>query len=217
MLTWITHRGRTRVQPERGDYSDWKPKIAADCGQQCTYCCISVARGGGIDNFHVDHFRPKSRFSELQKTIENLFLACAICNRFKSDKWPRDPLPDHSAAAFPDPVQCDYNELFRLDGFRVEGIYVASKYVIEQLYLNRPQLLRERRIVAAHNQYRELSERIKTLIEALTSCPSVATEDWKTAIECLTKLKDCSETLTSVYTANPYELSEIRRPKSSRH
>src|ERR1043166_3511274 len=147
-MTWRKVKS-PRVQPRKGEYSDWKQQIADDCWQQCVYCAIHESRYGGLDNFHVEHHRPKSlsRFAKLINAIKNLFLACPICNRFKSNDWPNDPTDDHSLAGYPDPSECDYNDLFRLVSgtFEVEGLNVAARYITERLYLNRPQLILERR------------------------------------------------------------------------
>ena len=117
-----------RAQPTEGDHRSWKPQIACDCGHRCVYCAISEAQYGGLDNFHVDHFRPKSRFKELANNIGNLFLACGICNRFKSDDWPAEPCPRNSRPAYPDPSVHDYAMLFAVDArtFVVSGGSVAS-------------------------------------------------------------------------------------------
>src|ERR1051325_1197957 len=136
-----------RTQPTAGTYADWKTQIANDCHQQCVYCAISESRYGGLDNFHIDHFKPRSKFEELEQIITNLFLACAICNRFKSNDWPSEPLEDHSHPAYPDPASYDYNDLFEIESetLLIKGKHPATVYVTEKLYLNRPQLIIERR------------------------------------------------------------------------
>lgn len=99
-----------------GKYSDWKPILAEEGFHQCVYCALPDATFGER-NFHVEHYKPKSRakFKHLENDIRNLFYACPACNVFKSDSWPRAPKKDHSVEAYPDPSKCDYCELFKLD------------------------------------------------------------------------------------------------------
>ncbi len=135
-------------QPTSGTYHDWKPRLAIEGFHQCVYCAIHESAMGGIRNFHVEHYRPKSRFIDRENDYLNLFYACPICNTFKSDDWPNDPVGDNSVISYPNPSKVDYNTLFNVDLQKglVEGKNVASKYLQERLFLNRPQLISERRL-----------------------------------------------------------------------
>ena len=106
-MKWIRICNAERSQPSSGSYREWKPQIARDCSHQCVYCAIIEARFGGIRNFHVEHYRPKSRaeFASLENVITNLYYACAICNGFKGADWPATPKSDHSVPAYPDPAE----------------------------------------------------------------------------------------------------------------
>lgn len=213
MLKWTVFIDQSRQQPSTGDYSEWKEKVSEYCEHRCTYCCIHVSRYGGIDNFHVDHFRPKSRpeFEHLRKAIGNLYLACAICNRFKSNHWPNDPLPDHSIPAFPDPANCNYNEIFQIDGLQVKGLVVAARFVVEQLYLNRPQLLRERRLAVLRARAEGVIDRMKLLIRDVGASETANSDVLRRALACNQKMVDCQSALLAVYSSRPYELHEVRR------
>lgn len=136
-----------RPKPKRGKYPDWKSIIAANCRHQCVYCTISEGEYGGIDNFHVEHFRPKSVFKRLENDIDNLFVACAVCNRFKSDEWPGEPHKKGATPTFLNPAEADYHEHIALGGtgYFLKGKTVAGTYMVEQMYLNRSQLLISRR------------------------------------------------------------------------
>ncbi|HEX8677192.1 MAG TPA: HNH endonuclease, partial [Segetibacter sp.] len=134
-------------QPKKGNYKLWKDQIAKEGFYQCVYCALPEPQFGGIRNFHVEHYKPKKKFQELENDIKNLFYACPICNIFKGDSWPGEPLEDHATSCFPNPSTVDYNVLFKLDydlGI-VEGNFPASLYLISALHLNRPQLVLERR------------------------------------------------------------------------
>lgn len=200
-----------RIQPPHGRYADWKTQIANDCSQQCVYCAISESRYGGLDNFHIDHFKPRSRFEELEQIIANLFLACAICNRFKSNDWPDDPLEDHSRPAYPDPSSHDYNELFTVDHptYEVSGRYPAPTYVAERLYLNRPQLLLERRSFFLEERIDEFGNFAQRAWNALRETGS---EESKTLLlEFLVRVIDLNKTFAQANRARPYELEDVRR------
>jgi len=48
----------------------------------------------GIDNFELDHFRPKAdpRFSALVADYYNLYYSCHVCNKYKAATWPSTEL-----------------------------------------------------------------------------------------------------------------------------
>jgi hypothetical protein len=135
-------------QPTKGMYSDWKQLLADEGHNQCVYCALHESIMGGIRNFHVEHYRPKSKWPEKLNTYTNLFYACPICNTYKSNDWPNEPNCDHSVASYPDPSVVDYNSLFDIDSRDglINGKYIATKYIQEKLFLNRPQLVIARKI-----------------------------------------------------------------------
>lgn len=145
-----------RVQPTTGTYSDWKPQIAKECKYRCVYCAILDSDFGGIVHFHVEHFRPKSieEFKKLENDIKNLFYACSVCNRFKTDIWPGEPDETGGTPTFLDPSRVDYNSHMALRGadHQVEGKSIAGKFAIERMFLNRPQLVLARRAHAVSTQ-----------------------------------------------------------------
>lgn len=164
-MKWRRILKEKSVQPDHGVYSDWKEIIAEEGFHQCVYCAVPEPVLGGIRNFHVEHYKPKSKFDSLRNDIKNLFYACPICNTFKSNDWPADPLADHSIASYPDPSTVDYSDLFDIDmrTGQVSGRYVASRYVLEKLYLNRPQLIMERRVQGLLDRVSELGIEVNNL------------------------------------------------------
>lgn len=209
-MKWLKVKS-PRIQPTKGDYSDWKQQIADDCWQQCVYCAIHESRYGGLDNFHVEHHRPKSRFRRMINLIKNLFLACPVCNRFKSNDWPNDPLPDHSLDSYPDPSECDYNDLFRLNAnFEVEGLNVAARYVTERLYLNRPQLILERRTAVLAQRTSGYENFVERVAPQLQSFPQDA-EAVAFLCQLATSMADLSRTFRNSNSVRPYRLEDVRR------
>lgn len=148
-MKWKRIPKENAQQPTSGKYSDWKQQLAEEGFHQCVYCALHDATFD-VRNFHVEHYKPKSnrRFRHLENDIKNLFYACPVCNVFKSDSWPCAPKKDHSKEAFPDPSKCDYCDLFEVNEStgEVKGKFVASKFLVIKLHLNRPQLITERRI-----------------------------------------------------------------------
>src|SRR5579872_1587365 len=165
-MNWKQITNGLRIQPDEGEYPDWKEQIAKDCFYQCVYCSINEANWGGIDHYHIDHFRPKSNpeFEHLRNDITNLFYACPVCNRFKSDDWPGEP--DLNTATYPDPSAVDIGTLVDFDefSFKISGKYVSARYLIWRLYLNRPQLIYERRESTLRQKELDLFNEVKELL-----------------------------------------------------
>ena len=53
---------------------------------KCCYCEEYIPRKNS--GKHVEHFRPQSLFSNLKNDWNNLLLACATCNSYKSNSFP---------------------------------------------------------------------------------------------------------------------------------
>ncbi len=196
-------------QPSTGSYSDWKEQIAKECFYQCVYCSIHESQFGGIDHYHIDHFRPKSKFPKLKDDILNLFYACPICNRFKGDDWPSDP--DLNAVSYIDPSITNYSDLFELeDNYEIDGKHIASKYIILRLYLNRAQLIFERRESSKRNQEIKLRESLNDLVIQIGKL------DPKYALNALIRITSIYNNLLTLEQKKreirPYELSDIRKP-----
>lgn len=130
-------------------YQDYKPYLRKDFRYRCAYCLIHEAHYGGLRNFHVDHFRPKSkgRFRRLALTYANLYYACGLCNTFKGDHWPSSKQLK-SGFRFVDPCQEDpYGTDFEVveeDG-SLRILTDAGRYTVVHLRLDRNQLRRHRR------------------------------------------------------------------------
>jgi hypothetical protein len=144
-MNWKKIDNATRVQ-NVGEFKSWKQQVSNDCFNQCVYCSIHENPWGGIDHYHIDHFRPQSKFPHLKHIITNLYHSCPVCNRFKSDDWPSEP-DDLEKPCYPDPSVHNYCDLFHLntENYNLSGLYVSTKYVVNRLFLNRPQLVYERR------------------------------------------------------------------------
>lgn len=134
--------------PTTGTYTDWKPFLRSEGFYRCVYCSIHEGSFGGLRNFHVEHFRPKSKFAALENHYPNLFYCCAICNSFKGDEWIEvDIVPAPIVSCFPDPSLTDFSSLFWLDASgTLAGKGKTGEFLAVQLFLNRPQLVIDRRV-----------------------------------------------------------------------
>ncbi len=196
-------------QPTTGIYSDWKEQIAEECFYQCVYCSINETQFGGIDHYHIEHYKPKSfaRFQHLENNILNLFYACPICNRFKSDDWPNDAY-SLNICCYPDPSIYDYSTLFTLDTktYKLAGNYISSSYITQRLFLNRAQLIYERREQLLNERalaVRKDLEKLGKLDLILADKQSILN-----LIDAFSKLSDITEKRKKI---RPYKLKEIRR------
>lgn len=204
-MNWVKVDNSVRIQ-HKGVYSDWKQQISDDCYNRCVYCSILEGEWGGIDHYHIDHFRPKSKFSHLENVIVNLYLSCPICNKFKGDDWPNEPI-NLNKICYPDPAVHHYHGLFIIDpdSFTLSGKYVASKYVITRLYLNRPQLILSRR-------EHFLSRRSDKLFNLIDQKVRIYQD-----FDILMKFSEIQTSINSLLIKRnyitPYKLEDIRKPK----
>ncbi len=208
-MNWKLITKDKKNQPEGDDYSKWKEQIASECYHQCVYCAIHESPWGGIDHYHIDHYRPKSKpaFKKFELDICNLFYACPVCNRFKSDDWPGEPNSELSTSCYPDPSKTDYSTIFQIRAadFNVQGLNIAAKYVIERLYLNRPQLIYERREDKLSKEERMIRKSVLELLKQISDVELI-----KKVVSIIDKILDLMQSRKSI---RPYQLAEIRKQK----
>jgi hypothetical protein len=208
-VEWPNLVGKLRIQPSQGTWHQWKQAIADHCDGRCVYCAIPEARFGGIRNFHIEHFRPKVKFPNLENEIRNLYLACAICNVLKCDDWPDEPAADHSLATYPDPFITDYNALFVISSrtHKVSSPTVAGKYLVEKVLLNRAQLILERRLAAMLSFRAEFDNWVSASIGNMRRDELEAT---------VAVLQEISRVQTGTLEARPYRDLDTKRSSSPR-
>ncbi len=210
-MVWIIFHKDSKNQPLGNDYTKWKEQIAEECYHQCVYCAIHENPWGGIDHYHIDHYRPKSmpEFKKYELDICNLFYACPICNRFKGDDWPAEPNIDLNISCYPDPSKIDYSTIFEVNNsdYKVIGKNIAANYIIERLFLNRPQLIYERRECKISFEVLLLRKSILELLSK-NSDPNFANQ----ILLVIDKIIDLLQARKNI---RPYKLSEIRRNKNN--
>lgn len=207
MMNWRLVLKDSKNQPVGDDYTKWKEQIAAECYHQCVYCAIHEKPWGGIDHYHIDHYRPKSipEFKKYELDICNLFYACPICNRFKSDDWPAEPDSILSIPCYPDQSKVDYSTIFDMNDtdFNLKGKNVAANYTIERLYLNRPQLIYERRENKLNLDEKLLRKSVLEMIRKIEDPQLI-----KRVLNIIDKILDLIEASNKI---RPYTLAEIRK------
>lgn len=207
-MNWKQIEKSKRVQ-NKGVYTAWKQQISDECYKQCVYCSIHESPWGGIDHYHIDHFRPQSKFKELSNIITNLYYACPICNKFKSNDWQNEP-DNLDVICYPDPSDYNYSDLFNIDtsNYTLEGKYTSSRYVVNRLYLNRPQLVYERREFFLNLKANAIINESQELIDK--------TDDINLVKEA-SKIKDSlMQLLISRGKISPYKLVDIKKVKKKR-
>jgi len=193
-------------------YNDIEVKmhLREEGGQRCVYCSINESIIGGYQFFWVEHHKPQSVDSSLKDDLNNLFYSCQICNRFKSNDWPNEPDATFALCCYPNPTAVDYKTLFDLSGDgRLSGVYTASKYLVERIYLNRPQLIMERRRVALRDRHNQLNDEARALAERLAAKGDA--ESTRLLLEIVKLSQDAQVLNTKLETIPPYEVADVTR------
>ena len=158
---------RNLQQPERG--ATEKSLFAEQTGQ-CVYCGREISLNQN-QRYHIEHFRPRSKYPNLQIEYANLFLSCGpdsdrgarnTCGHHKGDWFEEDchipPVPEVCAERF------RFRSLGQVSG---DGSPEANK-MIWTLNLNHHGLVKDRR------------DMIETLDDALNNgvLPEVLIQDF---------------------------------------
>ncbi len=143
----MAHFNRRNPAPEvlRQDDRLFRAAIRQDFRSTCAYCLIEEKWAAGIENFEIDHFRPRSLFPELALNFYNLYWACHPCNKLKGAKWPSETVRK-IGIGFVDLCLSNFGEHFleRPNGEWV-GKTLSANYTIDALRLNRSHLVQLRR------------------------------------------------------------------------
>ena len=137
---------RNRPQPEKRATMD---NLAAEQTGQCVYCGRQVS----LDRqrqFHIEHFRPRSRYPELELDYANLFLSCGpereqgprhTCGNYKADWF------EEASHIPPAPKSCAERFRFRSSGEIAGDGSPEADRMIQVLNMNHPELVTERQVV----------------------------------------------------------------------
>jgi hypothetical protein len=120
-------------------------------GDCCAYC--RSAEELTVVIFEIEHITPRSLGGT--SILENLCLACPMCNRFKSDRvTARDPLDGSEVTLF-HPQRDSWEEHFdwNEDFSEITASTSSGRATVELLRMNRPQLVRVRRMWVAMGEH----------------------------------------------------------------
>jgi len=124
-----------KMKPQRtciktyANYRSFKSYLRDDFNKRCGYCDDSDFYLGGSRGYHIDHFKPHSKFPALKETYSNLVYTCPYCNGAKSDKW-------KDVNGFIDPCESEYdNNLERTRDGQIQYKTDQGKYIFENLNL----------------------------------------------------------------------------------
>jgi HNH endonuclease len=112
-----------------------------DC---CAYC--RTAENLSVVIFEMEHIVPRSRGGKTE--FGNLCILCPTCNRYKSDlSAAPDPLTGELARLF-HPQEQRWTEHFswNADFTEINGLTSTGRATVAALRMNRPQLVRARRM-----------------------------------------------------------------------
>lgn len=146
------------------NYRAYKSDLAKDFNHRCGYTDCPDFWFGGQKTFHIDHFKPSSKYPDLKNAYSNLVYCCSYVNILKSD----------DDGTYLDPCDVDFNVHFERteDGeitpkaHSKEAIYMYGKL---KLYLQRYRLIWK---------LEEMFSAMTKLIEAIYVC-----EDQSTIVE----------------------------------
>jgi hypothetical protein len=131
--------------------AELRRRIRAHFRDHCAYCRTPEALT--VVTFEFEHIVPSSLGGET--VFQNLCLSCPTCNRYKSDRTVGSS--DPATVEFPlfHPHLNDWNEHFEWssDATVIIGLTQIAQVTIATLRMNRPQIVRVRRLWAAMNEH----------------------------------------------------------------
>ncbi len=128
---------RTYMGNAFNDYRKYKLLLSTDFNQRCGYTDCHHSWFGGMSNFHIDHFKAKSKFPELKTEYSNLVYSCSFVNIAKGN--------DDSEFYF-DPCEVDFNMYFERDMLgninpKADSVEAKYMHIKMKLYLKRYGLI----------------------------------------------------------------------------
>jgi hypothetical protein len=131
--------------------AELRRQVREHFANRCAYC--HTAEELTVAIFEVEHILPRSGRGET--VFLNLCLACPTCNRYKSDlTLVTDPTTGMEVRLF-HPHQDQWLEHFSWneDATQISGLTPTGQATIEALKMNRPQMIRVRRMWVALNEH----------------------------------------------------------------
>jgi uncharacterized protein (TIGR02646 family) len=118
-------------------YTSFRWFLRNDFNQRCGYCDDPDTHYGQKVDYHIDHFKPTSKFPNLETNYSNLVYSCPYCNVAKSGKWQKTD-------GFVDPCDAEYGiHLERNNKGKIKAITPRGEYIVKslKLFLKRHELI----------------------------------------------------------------------------
>ncbi|MFC1975775.1 HNH endonuclease [Chloroflexota bacterium] len=121
-------------------------KVRTHFSDRCTYCQTAEALTVAI--FEIEHIIPRS--AQGQTIFENLCLACPTCNRYKANRQEAlDPISNEMVPLFHPHLQSWIDHFaWNETATEIAGLSPIGRGTISALRMNRPQMIRVRRMWA---------------------------------------------------------------------
>jgi hypothetical protein len=137
--------------------AELRRRIRESFAECCAYC--HTAEHLTVVTFEVDHILPTSAGGPT--TFENLCFTCPMCNRHKGDRTSvLEPATGKVVALF-HPQRDRWSEHFAwsADGSELVGLTPTGRATVAALRMNRPQLVRMRKLWSALDEHPPLADR----------------------------------------------------------
>ena len=164
LRTWKEAQRGGGVEPEyrslpRPERRVTVNSLFAEQTGQCVYCGRKISLGR-LREYHIEHFRPRSKYPGLGLDYTNIFLSCGpegehgtrqSCGNHKDDWF------EEGCHVPPAPESCAERFRFRSSGEIAGDDSPEADKMLEVLNLNHPELVTERQVVIEDLE-RELEE-----------------------------------------------------------
>jgi 5-methylcytosine-specific restriction endonuclease McrA len=130
---------------------DLRRQIRAQFGNHCAYCRTSEALSVAI--FEFEHIVPLSTGGAT--VLENLCLSCPTCNRWKANRTTAAEPETRQIVPLFHPRQNNWMDHFAWseDSTTILGLTPTGRATISMFRMNRPQLVRLRRMWAVMGEH----------------------------------------------------------------
>jgi len=154
-------------QKSYASYRDYKLFLRQDFFKSCGYCGEDDSYLGGSRGFHIDHFRPHSKFPNLKAEYKNLSYSCPFCNIAKSDDWPGDDQNNIvDGMGYIDPCDTAYEKhLTRHKDGSIKPLSDIGEYMFNELHLG----LKRKQYIWLLNELRNVISEVRDLLDSLNS------------------------------------------------
>jgi hypothetical protein len=126
------------------NYKAYRPALRNEFLYACGYCETREPELSGSEAFHIDHYRPQSKFPHLICKYTNLIYACRYCNRSKSNYWPNF-LGWVLGRIILNPRTDNFAEHIDQSGFAWQGLTTKGKWTVLKLRLDVPAFVQRRK------------------------------------------------------------------------